>query len=313
MARGREETSTSGRPGKHLRATPSASNIISSLTMEELMAYCEVPDKINLRLMERAEESTLSGEHNSVFFTREHLAVGLRFPVPAIVKQFLHFTRAPPAFIYPNMIRILIGSCVLNHLYQLDISLVELFMIYFLGIGPGGWMSMSILSLRLQIVNGLPDSPKTEAKGALLVRGPWDETSGSPGRRIDQAFLGRLAFRPNPFEVPGRRIGRALLGRLAFGPSPFGALGLGRLAWGSGPGPMVPTNAPFFLPGRNIIPGRKKKSNKFDCHIIGNSRPSMLLNFQRKFCNFLETALDAIGSLELVLRFRGSYKRLMVE
>ena len=42
-------------------------------------------------------------------------------------------------------------------------------------------MSMSFLSPRLQIVNGLPDSPKTEAKGALLVRGPWDETPGSPG------------------------------------------------------------------------------------------------------------------------------------
>ena len=42
-------------------------------------------------------------------------------------------------------------------------------------------MSMSVLSPRLQIVNGLPDSPKTEAKGALLVRGPWDETPGSLG------------------------------------------------------------------------------------------------------------------------------------
>ena len=69
MARDREETSTSGRPGGRLRATPSASNIISSLTMEELMAYCEVPDDIDLRLMERVDESTLGGEHNGVFFT----------------------------------------------------------------------------------------------------------------------------------------------------------------------------------------------------------------------------------------------------
>ena len=172
MARGLEEISKSGRPGGRLRAMPSASSIISSLTMEELMAYCEVPDNINLRLMERADGSTLGGEHNGVFFTREHLVAGLRFPVPAIVKQFLHFTRAPPTLIHPNVICILIGSCVLNHLYQLDLSLVELFMIYSLSIGPGGRMSMSILSPRLQIVNGLPDSPKTEAKGALLVRGP---------------------------------------------------------------------------------------------------------------------------------------------
>ena len=172
MERSREETSTSGCPEGRLRATPSASNIISSLTIEELMAYCEVPDEIDLRLMERADESTLGGEHNGVFFTREHLAAGLRFPVPAIVKQFLHFTRAPPALIHPNVIRILIGSCVLNHLYQLDLSLVEHFMIYFLSVGPDGRMSMSVLRPRLQIVNGLPDSPKTEAKGALLVRGP---------------------------------------------------------------------------------------------------------------------------------------------
>ena len=132
MARGREETSTSGHPGG---TTPSASSIISSLTMEELRAYCEVPNNIDLRLMERADESTLGGDHNGVFFTREHLAAGLHFPVPAIVKQFFHFTRAPPALIHPNVIHILIVSCLINHLYQLDLSLVELFMIYFLSIG----------------------------------------------------------------------------------------------------------------------------------------------------------------------------------
>ena len=95
MVRGREETSTSGRPGGRPRAKPSTSSVIASLTIEELKVYCEVPDNIDLRLMERADDSTLDGEHNGVFFTWEHLAAGLRFPVPAIVKQFLHFTRAP--------------------------------------------------------------------------------------------------------------------------------------------------------------------------------------------------------------------------
>ena len=181
MVRGREETPTSGRPGGRPRAKPSTSNIIASMTMEELKVYCEVPDNIDFLLMERADESMLSGEHNGVFFTHEHLVAGLRFPVPAIVKQFLQFTRAPSALIHPNVIRILIGCCVLNHLYQLDLTLVELFIIYLLNIGSSGWMSMSVLSPRLQIVNGPPDSPKTEAKGALLVKGPWDETPGSPG------------------------------------------------------------------------------------------------------------------------------------
>ena len=118
MARGEEETSTSGRQGERTRAAPVASSIIASLTMEELKAYCEVPDKIDLKLMDRANESTLDGEHSGVFFTQEHLAAGLCFPLPAIVKQFLHFTRAPPTLVHPNIIRILIGFCVLNHLYQ---------------------------------------------------------------------------------------------------------------------------------------------------------------------------------------------------
>ena len=135
MARGQEETLTNGHLGGRTRATPSASSIISSLTMEELMAYDEVPDNIGLQLMERTNESTLGGEHNSVFFTRKHLAARLRFPMPALVKQFLHFTRAPPALIHPNVICILIGCYVLNHLYQLDLSLVKLCIIYFLRIG----------------------------------------------------------------------------------------------------------------------------------------------------------------------------------
>ena len=194
MVRGREETSTSGCPEGRPRAKPSASNVIAFLTMEELKVYCEVPNNIDLRLMEREDDSMLGGKHNGVFFTRENLAAGLRFPLPAIVKQFLHFTRAPPALIHPNVIRILIASCVLNHLYQLDLMLVEIFIIYFLNVGSGGRMSMLVLSPRLQIVNGLPDSLKTEAKGALLVKGPWDETPGSPELPFNvnqsQSFLG---------------------------------------------------------------------------------------------------------------------------
>ena len=86
MVRGQEETSTSGRPRGRTRATPSASSIISSLTMEGLMRYCEVPDNISFRLVDMPDKSTLSVEHNGVFFTLEHLAAGFRFPLPTIVK-----------------------------------------------------------------------------------------------------------------------------------------------------------------------------------------------------------------------------------
>ena len=55
-------------------------------------------------------------------------------------------------------------------------------------------MSMLAKSPWLQFVIGLLDSPKREAKGVILVRGPWDETPGSPDLPFDvnhaMSFLG---------------------------------------------------------------------------------------------------------------------------
>ena len=70
---------------------------------------------------------------------------------------------------------------------------------------------------------------------------------------------GKEAFGVRGARVLGRRFSRAFLGRLSFRPSPVGAIGLGRLVRGTEPRPMVPTMPPFFLSGRKIIPGRKKK------------------------------------------------------
>ena len=88
------------------------------------------------------------------------------------MKQFLHVTWAPPALIHPNAFLILMGCNVLNFLDQLDILMVEICFIYTLKLGTEGRLSMSAHSPRLQFVTGLPDSPKTEAKGVVLVRGP---------------------------------------------------------------------------------------------------------------------------------------------
>ena len=196
MARGQEATSTrqAGRERRPTQGTPSASSIISSLMMEEFRTYYDVHDNIDLKLMEEPDKSTLAEEHNAVFFTQEHLVAGLCFPVPAIVKQFLHFTKASWALIHPNTIRILIGCNVLNILYQLDLSLVKNCFAYSLRVAQGGRMSMSVQNSPLQFFNGLLDSPKMEAKGVILVRGPLDETLGSPGLPFDvnrsQSFPG---------------------------------------------------------------------------------------------------------------------------
>ena len=77
------------------------------------------------------------------------------------------------------------GWSVLNFLYQLDILLLDIYLIYTLKLGTGGQLSMSAHSPRLQFVIGLPDSPKKKAKGVILVRGPWYETPNSLGLPFD--------------------------------------------------------------------------------------------------------------------------------
>ena len=140
MARGQEDTSTSkaGRRRGPSRDTPSASSIISSLSMEELRSYCQIPNNIDFELLDGPTKSTINEEDSVVYFTREQLTVRLCFPISSLVKQFLHFFRVPPALIHLNVIRILIGYSVLNLLYQLDISLVEVCFIYTLKLGHGG-------------------------------------------------------------------------------------------------------------------------------------------------------------------------------
>ena len=148
--------------------------------MEELKSYCQIPDNIDFELPNDLAESTIGKEDGAIYFTWEQLAAGLRLPVSSLVKQFLHFSGTPPALIHLNVIGILIGCSILNLLCQLDISLVDVYFIYTLKLAHEGRLSLSTQSPRLQFVTGLPDSPKTEAKGVILVRGPWYETPGSP-------------------------------------------------------------------------------------------------------------------------------------
>ena len=159
---------------------PFARSIISSLSMEELRSYCHIPDNIDLEFPDGPTKSTIDKEDNAIYFTREQLAAGLRFPVSSLIKQFLHFSGAPLTLVHLNIIWIMTRCSVLNLLYQLDIFLVEVFFIYTLKLVHGARLSQLAQSPRLQVVTGLPDSPKTEARGVILVRGPWHETPDSP-------------------------------------------------------------------------------------------------------------------------------------
>ena len=65
---------------------PFACNLISSLSMEELRSYCQIPNNIDFELLDGPAESTIDEEDSVVYFTREQLATGLCFPISSLVK-----------------------------------------------------------------------------------------------------------------------------------------------------------------------------------------------------------------------------------
>ena len=147
--------------------------------MEELRFFYQILDNISLKLSDGPTFSIVGEADSTVYFTLEQFAARLRFPISLLVKKFLHVSQAPPALIHPNAIRILMGCNMLNLLYRLDISPVEILFVYMLKLGTGGRLSISAHNPRLQFVIRLPNSPKNEAKGVVPVRAPWYETLGS--------------------------------------------------------------------------------------------------------------------------------------
>ena len=127
MARAHEEafTNQAGRKRGTPWETPIVSSLVAAMFVEELRLFNQVSSDIRLEVENGMAAPTIGGGgggvDNAVYFTREQFAVGLRFPIPSLVKQFLHFTRAPPALIHPNVFQILTGCSVLNLFYHLDI------------------------------------------------------------------------------------------------------------------------------------------------------------------------------------------------
>ena len=110
MVRGSEETFT-GRAGRRrgpFRELPTTSSLVAAMFVEELRSFFQVPTDISLELLDGAAVLTIRWADNTIYFTQEHFFTRLRFPISSLVKQFLHFTRAPHAPIHPNVFRILI-------------------------------------------------------------------------------------------------------------------------------------------------------------------------------------------------------------
>ena len=74
--------------------------------------------------------STKKAADHAIYFSKEQFNVGLRFPLRSLFKEFIHFTQIPPAYVHPNIIRMLMGCSILNMLFNLDLSLLEVIFVY---------------------------------------------------------------------------------------------------------------------------------------------------------------------------------------
>lgn len=110
--------------------------LIGELSEQEFCARFYIFDSIFIQLADREALSIDKLPHNMVYFTKEQFAVGLRLPILSLVKQFLHFSKIPPAFIHPNIIQILMGCSVLDAPYQLDLSLLKVSFVYIIKMSP---------------------------------------------------------------------------------------------------------------------------------------------------------------------------------
>ena len=160
--------------------------------------FC-IPNGVIVELLndEEVPVPTEKAEKNTIIFSKEQFNAGLRFPLPALFKEFLHFTKIPPVFIHPNIVRVLMGCSIINMLYNLDLTLLEVFFVYSLKKVKNDIFSMSAHLPSLQMVTELPDSTKGGAKGLVAVWGGWVGLSQHPSR----------PFSPNyTFKIPGNLV-----------------------------------------------------------------------------------------------------------
>ena len=150
-----------------------AEKTIDKLSVKEFCERFCIPNGVLVEFLDGEAVSAEKAEGNAISFAKEQFNAGLRFPLPSLFKEFLHFTQIPPAYIHPNIVRVLMGCSVLSLLYNLDLSLLEVLFVYSLKKGKNDIFSMAADLPSLQLVTELLDSTKGGAKGHVMVWGIW--------------------------------------------------------------------------------------------------------------------------------------------
>ncbi|RVW35072.1 hypothetical protein CK203_079885 [Vitis vinifera] len=158
------------------------------LSVKEFRDRFCIPNGVIVELLNGEDVvSTKKAKQDIVIFSKEQFNAGLRFPLPTLFMEFLHFTKIPPVFIHPNIIRVLMGCNIINMLFNLDLTLLEVFFVYSLKKAKTDIFSLFAHLPSLQLVTELPDSTKGGVKGQVMVRGAWGGVEAS-----GEAILSKL-------------------------------------------------------------------------------------------------------------------------
>lgn len=165
------------------------------LTEREFREHFRIPNGISIHLVDGNPTSIEKEALNAIFFSKEQFNAGLCLPLTSLFKQFLHYTQIPPIFIYPNVVRVLMGCKILDMFFHLDLSLLEVFFVYTIKISKKGIFNLSAHISSLQLVTSLSDSNKGSAKGHVLVWGPWAGLVEHPDKDFHSCFSLRILNR----------------------------------------------------------------------------------------------------------------------
>ena len=164
-------SSATGQSGKGAFGEVHAEKSMDKLNVREFCERFCILNGMSVQLVDGEAVSTEKSADNAIYFTKKQFNVGFWFPLPSLFKEFLHFTQIPPAYIRPNMVRVLMGCSILSMLFNLDLSLLEVLFIYSIKKGKNDIFSLAAGQPSLQLVTDLSDSTKGGAKGHVLVRG----------------------------------------------------------------------------------------------------------------------------------------------
>ncbi|RVW14325.1 hypothetical protein CK203_099086 [Vitis vinifera] len=81
-----------------------AKRSVDKLSVKESRERFCIPNGVSVELTDGEAVSTENNEDHAIFFSKEHFNAGLRFPLPSLFKEFLHFNQIPPTYIHPNML-----------------------------------------------------------------------------------------------------------------------------------------------------------------------------------------------------------------